>query len=57
MNKNIIFDKLKILLDKIKSEDYEKVVIHLDLTESEEISILNEFFFLYLSYHQILYKL
>ena len=49
LNKNIIFNKLGELLDKIKTEkNYEKVAIHLDLTDSEEISILNEFFFSFL---------
>ena len=47
LNKNIIFNKLKDLLEKInkENENYQKVAIHLDLTESDEKSILNEFFF------------
>ena len=47
LTKYIIFEKLKDLLDKINKHKYkyENVAIHLDLTESEEKSILNEFFF------------
>ena len=51
LNKSIIFDKLESLLSKIKDEiknknkNYKDVAIHLDLTESKEKSILNEFFF------------
>ena len=48
LNKDIIFNKLSKLLKKIKSENYDKVAIHLDLTESKEQSILNEFFFSFL---------
>ena len=50
LTKKIIFDKLKNLLNKIKENKYkyENVAIHLDLTESEEKSILNEFFFSFL---------
>lgn len=29
----------------MKEENYKDIAIHLDLTESEEISIINEFFF------------
>lgn len=36
------------LLEKIRCEKYEKVAVHLDLTDSEEKSILNEFFFSFL---------
>jgi len=49
LSKNIIFSKLHNLLNKIKyemkEENYKDIAIHLDLTESEEISIINEFFF------------
>lgn len=45
LTKNDIFDKLEILLNKIKNENYNKIAIHLDLTESKEKSIINEFFF------------
>ena len=57
LTKNIIFDKLEKLLngenginEKIKSENknYKDIAIHLDLTETKEISILNEFFFSFL---------
>ena len=57
LTKNIIFDKLETLLngenginDKIKSEkkNYKDIAIHLDLTESKETSIINEFFFSFL---------
>ena len=49
LNKNIIFNKLKnILEERIKTKNYEEVAIHLDLTESEETSVLNEFFFSFL---------
>ena len=50
LNKEIIFEKLKNLLEKINKENknYEKVAIHLDLTDSEEKSVLNEFFFSFL---------
>ena len=36
------------MLDKIKNESYKDIAIHLDLTESEEKSIINEFFFSFL---------
>ena len=48
LTKDIIFNKLDKLLKKIKNEDYKKVAIHLDLTESKEKSIINEFFFSFL---------
>ena len=57
LNKNIIFDKLENLLngenginEKLKSENktYKDISIHLDLTESKETSIINEFFFAFL---------
>ena len=48
LSKNIIFDKLENLLSKMKNEKYENIAIHLDLTESKETSIINEFFFSFL---------
>ena len=54
LTKNIIFDKLEKLLDKINEEinqnnkKYDDIGIHLDLTESQETSIINEFFFSFL---------
>ena len=48
LTKNIIYKKLEKLLDKIKNYNYKNVAIHLDLTESKEKSIINEFFFSFL---------
>ena len=52
LSKNIISDKLSNLLNKIKNdmkeENYKDIAIHIDLTQSEEISIINEFFFSFL---------
>jgi hypothetical protein len=49
LTKEIIYKKLDNLLKEIKKKyNYKDVAIHLDLTESEEISILNEFFFSFL---------
>ena len=51
LTKTIIFEKLSAILSKIKTEkneDYEKVSIHLDIKESKEISLLNEFLFSFL---------
>ena len=51
LTKAIIYEKLIGLLKKIKKENgenYEKIAIHLDLTESKEISIINEFLFSFL---------
>ena len=54
LNKSTIFDKLEKLLDKINEEinknnkKYDDIAIHLDLTESQETSIINEFFFSFL---------
>jgi hypothetical protein len=54
LNKKTIFDKLERLLNEIeieikeKKKNYEDIAIHLDLTESEETSIINEFFFSFL---------
>ena len=48
LNKSLIFDKLETLLNKMKNENYKDIAIHLDLTESSEISIISEFFFSFL---------
>ena len=48
LSKKIIFDKLENLLNKIKLENYKDVAVHLDLTESREKSIMNEFLFSFL---------
>ena len=51
LSKKILCEKLYALLKKIKdeqSEKIEKVAIHLDLKESSEISIINEFLFSFL---------
>jgi len=50
LNKSLIFKKLDNILTKIKREkyDYKDVAIHLDLTESSERSIINEFLFSFL---------
>ena len=54
LTKSIIFDKLDRLLNEINNEinnnnrKYQDIAIHLDLTESKEISIINEFFFSFL---------
>jgi len=51
LTKANIFEKLSILLKIIKkenSDNYESVTIHLDLTESKETSIINEFLFSFL---------
>ena len=46
--KTDIFEKFKSLLNKIKENEgksYNNIALHLDLKESEEISLLNEFLF------------
>jgi len=50
LTKTIIFEKLSSILKLInkKKYDYEKISIHLDLTESKETSIINEFLFSFL---------
>ena len=54
LSKKIIFDKLNNLLNgengineilKTENKSYKDIAIHLDLTESKETSIINEFFF------------
>ena len=48
LTRNYIFDKLQNLLKKFKNEKSKDIAIHLDLTESKEKSIINEFFFSFL---------
>ena len=53
LTKEVIFKKLSELLVKIKialkeEDNFENIAIHLDLTESEETSIINEFLFSFL---------
>ena len=51
ITKSIIFEKLTRLLKKISNENennFQNVAIHLDLTESKETSIINEFLFSFL---------
>ena len=48
LTKNIIFNKLENLMNKIKIKDYKNIAVHLDLTETNDISILNEFLFSFL---------
>jgi len=54
LSKNILFNKLKNLLNKIKNEikeeNYKEIAIHLDLTISNEISIINEFLISFLNF-------
>ena len=45
LTKKIIFDKSENILNKIKNENYKIIEIHLDLIESNEISLVNEFLF------------
>ena len=50
LTKEVIYKKLSELLNKLKNDkyDYKSIAIHLDLTESEETSIINEFLFSFL---------
>ena len=51
VTKKIIFDELKNLLEKIEKiheKNYQNIAIHLDLKESKEITIINEFLFSFL---------
>ena len=54
LSKSIIFEKLDNLLNKIEhfnkenNTGFQNIAIHLDLIESEETSIINEFFFSFL---------
>ena len=50
LTKEVIYKKLYELLNKLKNDkyDYKNIAIHLDLTESEETSIINEFLFSFL---------
>ena len=48
LSKSIIYNKLENLMEKIKTENYKDVAIHLDLTESNDREIINEFLFCFL---------
>ena len=50
LTKEVIYKKLSGLLNKLKNDkdDYKNIAIHLDLTESQETSIINEFLFSFL---------
>ena len=54
LTKSTIYEKLKNLLDEInkvktiENLEYENIAIHLNLTESKETTIINEFFFSFL---------
>ena len=48
LTKNNIFSKLENLLNIIKNFNYQDIAIHLDLTESKEYELINEFFFAFL---------
>ena len=48
LSKSIIYNKLENLMEKIKTENYKDVAIHLDLTESSDREIINEFLFCFL---------
>ena len=50
LTKEVIYKKLSELLNKLKNEkdEYKNIAIHLDLTESQETSIINEFLFSFL---------
>ena len=63
LSKKIIYEKIKNLFDKIKKDDkirkeenkiksdiicYKDIAIHIDLSESKEISLINEFLFSFL---------
>ena len=48
LTKNIIYNKLQNLLNKIKNEEYKDVAIHLDLGDSNNLSAINEFLFSFL---------
>ena len=54
LTKTTIYEKLKNLLDEInkvktaKNLEYKNIAIHLNLTESKETTIINEFFFSFL---------
>ena len=45
---SILFNKLKNLLNKIQNLNYKDFAIHLDLSDSKEIDLLNEFLFSFL---------
>ena len=45
LTKNIIFNKLQNSLTKIRKKDYKNMSVHLDLSETKDIEIMNEFLF------------
>ena len=54
LNKEIVYNKIKKLLEGIKNEDNNKISIHLDLYETEQQDIMNDFLFsfLYIKYYK-----
>ena len=54
LNKEIIYNKIKKLLDEVKNEGYNKISIHTDLYETEQQDLMNDFLFsfLYLKYYK-----
>ena len=48
LTKNLIFEKLNNILIKIKNENYKDIAIHLDLEDTNDIEIMNEFLFSFL---------
>ena len=56
LNKNNIYDKLINLLNEIKLYKNEEIAIHLDLFETGEIDIMNEFLFSFLITKFYIYK-
>ena len=48
LSKKIIYEKIKNLLHEIKNEDINKIAIHLDLYETEEKNLMNDFLFSFL---------
>ena len=48
LTRSIIYNKLQNLMKNIKNENYRDIAIHLDLKETSEDSILNEFLFCFL---------
>jgi len=48
LSKKIIYDRIKNLLLEIKNDDKNKIAIHLDLYETEEKNLMNDFLFSFL---------
>ena len=48
LSKNVIFDKIKNLIENLKIKNSEELAIHIDLSQSYETETLNEFFFSFL---------